>query len=148
MHYAAYIGDKLTIQKILDYHYVQSLTKKIIEKGNRYEIKSSKTKLEQKSQQILKQNENINKISYPTPKFNEQQLKELELDNSFDKEFIGSITADNIEKLYVNFADHEGYTPLHLAASINSLSSVKVLISNGASPFLRNKFSQVFFYNL
>ncbi len=140
------MGDRATIQKLIDQNVVQEQNEKIIGVSKRRE-KLYMCNVGQKTLSPVPGISHHSAKEVVLRKGAEGDEKELELNNSFEKECPGILhnllSSEPGRTSLVNSQDSEGFTPLHVAAARGRISAAKVLLTNCASLFQRDSYLQV-----
>ncbi len=152
LHYAAVTGDKGLVQKILD------LDSVMLHGPAKEEVKAKPQMQKWPGGVALAGDHHLSsavsinkglgigqKGKAPAPKLGlaSRQEKALELNTSFERDYVGSPECQEAEAVYVNYKDYEGRTPLHAAALKGNYEAVKILVYNKASVFIRDRKKQV-----
>ncbi len=148
------LGDKIRIQKLLDCDAMRQKYRGVVQKTRKLVAPD----LRQKQFQSLLDRRKLGEEQTPAercripkpglqsrigPSLDVKHEKRLELNTSFERDYIGSPYCREAENEYVNFRDYEGRTALHAAALKDNYEAVRLLIYNNASVFLRDRKSQV-----
>ena len=146
------------MQKLLDFDSVRQQKLKIEDKQISQEdkktaheekntvlskLKNNKTKTNQTQNKKLKNFTSLqNNASTSQVKLianiGTKEDKHLELNTSFERDYVGSAHWQMSESLYINFKDYEGRTALHAAALKKNYEVVKIFIYNNCSLFVRD----------
>ncbi len=142
-------GDKVMIQKLLDYDCILQQKLKSEECAKKPSVKPE-PKSDGKTSIIIKDGKLKGKVPVPSKIASvmgstTKQEKLLELNTSFERDYTNTAEFSQSETLYINFKDYEGCTALPAAVIKGNYDAAKILLYNGASLFVRDRKLQASF---